>query len=107
MKKHFISYIIVVFCFSLFFTDLLLKAQEVTVSTLNKVALKSSKQEVFLDLRGSFKELTEDAILLTQEVDGVVIELKKTLLRKAKDKKIKNSVPEKVSNIELQGDEAL
>ena len=68
MKKHFISYIIVVFCFSLFFTDLLLKAQEVTVSTLNKVALKSSKQEVFLDLRGSFKELTEDAILLTQEV---------------------------------------
>ena len=106
MKKHFISYIIVVFCFSLFFTDLLLKAQEVTVSTLNKVALKSSKQEVFLDLRGSFKELTEDAILLTQEVDGVVIELKKTLLRKAKDKKIKNSVPEKVSNIELQGDEA-
>ena len=50
--------------------------------------------------------MTEDAILLTQEVDGVVIELKKTLLRKAKDKKIKNSVPEKVSNIELQGDEA-
>ena len=107
MKKHFISYIIVVFCFSLFFTDLLLKAQEVNVSTLNKVALKSSKQEVFLDLRGSFKGLTEDAILLTQEVDGFIIELQKTLLGTAKDKKIKNSVPEKVSNIELQGEEAI
>ena len=102
MKKQFLTYIVIVFCFSF-----LLKAQEVSTSVLNKVALKSSQKVVFLDLRGSFKEFTEDAILLTQEADGFVIELQKTLLGKAKNKKIKNSVPQKVSNIELQGRETI
>ncbi len=101
MKKRSLAYIIAIFCFSLFFTDSLLKAQEVPTSTLNKVALNSSKKRVCLDLRGSFKPFTEDAILLIKEADGFVIELQKTFLGKAKNKKIKNSIAEKISNIEL------
>ena len=100
MKKNFLAYIIVIFCFSLFFTELLLRAQEVPTSRLDQVILKSSKGEVFLNLRGSFKELTEDAILLVKEADGFVVELQKTLLGKAR-KKIKKSAEKQVSNIEL------
>ena len=100
MKKHFLSYIVIIFCFSLFFTELLLRAQEVPTSRLDKVTLKSSKGEVFLNLRGSFKELTEDAIFLVKESDGFVVELQKTLLGKAR-KKIKKSAKKQVSNIEL------
>ena len=100
MKKHFLSYIVIIFCFSLFFTELLLRAQEVPTSRLDKVTLKSSKGKVFLNLRGSFKELTEDAIFLVKESDGFVVELQKTLLGKAR-KKIKKSAKKQVSNIEL------
>ena len=100
MKKNFLAYIIVIFCFSLFFTELLLRAQEVPTSRLDQVTLKSSKGEVFLNLHGSFKELTEDAILLVKEADGFVVELQKTLLGKAR-KKIKKSAEKQVSNIEL------
>ena len=100
MKKNFLAYIIVIFCFSLFFTELLLRAQEVPTSRLDQVILESSKGEVFLNLRGSFKELTEDAILLVKEADGFVVELQKTLLGKAR-KKIKKSAEKQVSNIEL------
>ena len=100
MKKNFLAYIIVIFCFSLFFTELLLRAQEVPTSRLDQVILDSSKGEVFLNLRGSFKELTEDAILLVKEADGFVVELQKTFLGKAR-KKIKKSAEKQVSNIEL------
>ena len=100
MKKHFLSYIVIIFCFSLFFTELLLRAQEVPTSRLDKVTLKSSKGKVFLNLRGSFKELTEDAIFLVKESDGFVVELQKTLLGKAR-KKIKKSAKKQVSNIGL------
>ena len=86
MKKNFLAYIIVIFCFSLFFTELLLRAQEVPTSRYGPSYSKSSKGEVFLNLLGSFKELTEDAILLVKEADGFVVELQKTLLGKAKKK---------------------
>ena len=76
MKKQFLTYIVIVFCFSF-----LLKAQEVSTSVLNKVALKSSQKVVFLDLRGSFKEFTEDAILLKlmkhKKLMGLLLSYKK------------------------------
>ena len=77
MKKNFLAYIIVIFCFSLFFTELLLRAQEVPTSRLDQVTLKSSKGEVFLNLLGSFKELTEDAYFACERSRCFVVELQR------------------------------